>query len=55
MGRKKIGVVGRTYTITFEQAMFVTKYADAKGCPESHVVRMALQNELQNTKIRGIV
>ena len=50
MGRKKLGVVAKAYTITYEQALFVTKFADAKGCPESHVVRMAIQNELQKHK-----
>ena len=51
MGRKKLGVVGRSYTITFDQALFVSKFADAKGCPESHVVRMAIQEVLNKYKM----
>ena len=50
MGRKKLGVVAKAYTITYEQALFVTKFADAKGCPESHVVRMALQEVMNKYK-----
>ena len=52
MGRKNLGVVGRSYTITFDQALFVSKFADAKGCPESHVVRMAIQAVLDKYKTK---
>ena len=52
MGRKQLGVVAKSYTITFDQALFVSKYADAKGCPESHVVRMAIQAVLDKYKTK---
>ena len=52
MGRKKLGVVAKAYTITYDQALFVSKFADAKGCPESHVVRMAIQEVLNKYKTK---
>jgi len=52
VGRKQLGVVAKSYTITFDQALFVSKFADAKGCPESHVVRMAIQEVLNKYKTK---
>tara|TARA_R110001599_G_scaffold46047_1_gene135402 strand:- start:43 stop:339 length:297 start_codon:yes stop_codon:yes gene_type:complete len=42
MGRKRLGVVARSFTIETRQSDLIDKLADRGNKPASHIVRMAL-------------
>ena len=47
MGRKRLGVVARSFTIETRQSDLIDKLADRGGKPASHIVRMALVQYLK--------
>lgn len=42
MGRKRLGIVARSFTIENRQSDLIDKLADRGNKPASHIVRMAL-------------
>ena len=47
MGRKRLGVVARSFTIETRQSDLIDKLADRANKPASHIVRMALVQYLK--------
>ena len=47
MGRKRLGIVARSFTIETRQSDLIDKLADRGNKPASHIVRMALVQYLK--------
>jgi len=47
MGRKRLGIVARSFTITAKQSELIDKLATQGRKPASHIVRMALVSYLK--------
>ena len=47
MGRKRLGIVARSFTIENRQSDLIDKLADRGNKPASHIVRMALTQYLK--------
>lgn len=47
MGRKRLGIVARSFTIETRQSELIDKLADRGNKPASHIVRMALVQYLK--------
>ena len=47
MGRRRLGIVARSFTIETRQSELIDKLADRGNKPASHIVRMALVQYLK--------
>ena len=47
MGRRRLGIVARSFTIETRQSELIDKLADRGNKPASHIVRMALVEYLK--------